>query len=405
MLTCLHLFWLRTTTSAAHLSRSIPGGVNGAERISLTVFQVSWETTKATSVVDSMHTTCYRVPCQIRGGIMRLDEVHSDNSFCTGTKYLFRSYCQGGSYGPSFGHSCHPKNIFAPLLVTSHPLSLPNNIQSLCHRTVPNASESAGLLRGSRKNKENMILTSFFSFFPNPTPPTSPISFPHNETQQQPLKLKMTRWISLKRTLRQIVLLLVIKAISNRRAPVRSRLWQVCCDTVTTSIFFLPHRTLTPSAVVSQTFGVDCKVKGKCGAHGQPNPTRAHAAPMCFALTHSLHLLLWCYVTCHSGLQYLWDRWYRSSNTRRGEMQVTSADHATARSKWSEEEDLQRCDKKQIRQQFLQRKVGILSTNQMGIKLSIIMATKSTLLHQWLQILVKLNVVLCWSASKNVCNY
>lgn len=145
----------------------------------------------------------------------------------------------------------------------------------------------------------------------------------------------MTTWISLKRTLWQIVPLLVIKAISNRRAPVRSRLWQVCGDIVTTSIFSPPppSRSLTPSAVVSETCGADCKVKGKCGAHGQPSPTRAHVAPMCFALTCSLHLLLWCYVTCHSGLQYLWDRWYGSSNTEREEMEVTSADHATARSK------------------------------------------------------------------------
>lgn len=155
------------TTSATHLSWNISRGINGAERISLTVLQVSWEATKATSAVESMHTTCYHVPCQIRRKTW-LDEVQFDIPLSIRTKYLLRFHCQGGSYGPFFGHSCHPKNI-CPLLVTSQPF-LPNNIQSLCRKTVPNASEALGLLRGSGKNKENVIPTHLFFFSqPNTT--------------------------------------------------------------------------------------------------------------------------------------------------------------------------------------------------------------------------------------------
>jgi len=48
------------------LSNCNPVGVGGAERISLTVFQVSCEATKATSVADSMLTACYFVTCQTK---------------------------------------------------------------------------------------------------------------------------------------------------------------------------------------------------------------------------------------------------------------------------------------------------------------------------------------------------
>ena len=54
-----------------------PAGVNGAESISLTVFQVSCEAKKATSVVDSTHTTWHCVPCQIKKA-GSLDKLHSD---------------------------------------------------------------------------------------------------------------------------------------------------------------------------------------------------------------------------------------------------------------------------------------------------------------------------------------